>query len=51
MTTAADVKGIHHVTAVAADPQRNIDFYAKILGLRLVKVTVNFDDPTTYHLY
>lgn len=51
MTTTADVQGIHHVTAIAADPQRNIDFYAKILGLRLVKVTVNFDDPTTYHLY
>jgi glyoxalase family protein len=51
MTTAADIRGIHHVTAIAADPQRNIDFYAKILGLRLVKVTVNFDDPTTYHLY
>jgi glyoxalase family protein len=51
MTTAADVQGIHHVTSIAADPQRNIDFYAKILGLRLVKITVNFDDPTTYHLY
>jgi glyoxalase family protein len=43
--------GIHHVTAIAGDPQRNIDFYADILGLRLVKLTVNFDDPTTYHLY
>jgi glyoxalase family protein len=51
MTTAADVQGIHHVTSIAADPQRNIDFYAKILRLRLVKITVNFDDPTTYHLY
>jgi catechol 2,3-dioxygenase-like lactoylglutathione lyase family enzyme len=48
---AAEIYGIHHVTAIASDPQRNIDFYAKILGLRLVKVTVNFDDPTTYHLY
>ncbi|HEU4443528.1 MAG TPA: ring-cleaving dioxygenase [Nitrososphaeraceae archaeon] len=48
---AAHVQGIHHVTSIASDPQRNIDFYAKILGLRLVKVTVNFDDPTTYHLY
>ena len=43
--------GIHHVTAIAGDPQRNIDFYADILGLRLVKLTVNFDDPATYHLY
>ncbi len=48
---AAEIQGIHHVTAIASDPQRNIDFYAKILGLHLVKVTVNFDDPTTYHLY
>ncbi len=45
------ISGIHHVTAIAGDPQRNIDFYAGILGLRLVKLTVNFDDPTTYHLY
>ena len=45
------VLGIHHVTAIAGDPQTNIDFYAGILGLRLVKLTVNFDDPTTYHLY
>ncbi|HEV2876564.1 MAG TPA: VOC family protein, partial [Nitrososphaeraceae archaeon] len=49
--TAAYVQGIHHVTSIASDPQGNIDFYAKVLGLRLVKVTVNFDDPTTYHLY
>lgn len=45
------VLGIHHVTAIAGDPQRNVDFYAGVLGLRLVKRTVNFDDPTTYHLY
>ncbi len=45
------ILGIHHVTAIAGDPQRNIDFYAGVLGLRLVKLTVNFDDPTTYHLY
>ena len=45
------ILGIHHVTAIAGDPQGNIDFYAGVLGLRLVKVTVNFDDPTTYHLY
>jgi catechol 2,3-dioxygenase-like lactoylglutathione lyase family enzyme len=43
--------GIHHVTGIASDPQRNLDFYAGVLGLRLVKRTVNFDDPTTYHFY
>ena len=43
--------GIHHVTAIAGDPQANVDFYSGLLGLRLVKKTVNFDDPTTYHLY
>ena len=43
--------GIHHITAIAGEPQRNLDFYAGTLGLRLVKLTVNFDDPTTYHLY
>ncbi len=45
------VLGIHHVSAVAGDPQRNVDFYAGTLGLRLVKRTVNFDDPRSYHLY
>jgi catechol 2,3-dioxygenase-like lactoylglutathione lyase family enzyme len=45
------ILGLHHVTAIAGDPQRNLNFYAGILGLRLVKLTVNFDDPTTYHLY
>jgi glyoxalase family protein len=45
------VSGLHHVTAIATDPQRNLDFYAGTLGLRLVKRTVNFDDPGTYHLY
>jgi predicted esterase/catechol 2,3-dioxygenase-like lactoylglutathione lyase family enzyme len=45
------VLGIHHVTAIASDPQRNLDFYAGLLGLRLVKRTVNFDDPETYHFY
>jgi len=44
-------KGIHHVTGIASDPQRNLDFYAGVLGLRLVKRTVNFDDPTNYHFY
>ncbi|HKG31958.1 MAG TPA: ring-cleaving dioxygenase [Nitrososphaeraceae archaeon] len=43
--------GIHHVTAITSDPQRNIDFYANYLGLRFVKLTVNQDDPTSYHLY
>ena len=43
--------GLHHVTAIAGEPQRNIDFYVSGLGLRLVKKTVNFDDPGTYHLY
>jgi predicted esterase/catechol 2,3-dioxygenase-like lactoylglutathione lyase family enzyme len=46
-----DIRGIHHVTAIASDPQRNLDFYAGVLGLRLVKRTVNFDDPQTYHFY
>ena len=43
--------GLHHVTAIASDPQRNIDFYVGLLGLRLVKRTINFDDPGTYHFY
>ncbi len=43
--------GLHHVTAIAGDPQTNVDFYSNILGLRFVKRTVNFDDPNTYHLY
>ena len=43
--------GIHHVTAIASDPQRNLDFYTRVLGLRFVKRTVNFDDPGTYHFY
>src|SRR6478735_10157385 len=43
--------GIHHITAIAGDPQKNLDFYSGFMGLRLVKKTVNFDDPTTYHLY
>ena len=45
------ILGLHHVTAIASDPQRNLDFYAGVLGLRLVKRTVNFDDPQTYHFY
>ena len=47
----ATALGIHHVSAIASDPQRNLDFYAGLLGLRLVKRTVNFDDPQSYHLY
>ncbi len=47
----ASTSGIHHITAIAGDPARNVAFYAKTLGLRLVKKTVNFDDPGTYHLY
>lgn len=43
--------GIHHITAIVGNPQENVDFYAGVLGLRLVKQTVNFDDPGTYHLY
>ncbi len=43
--------GLHHVTAIATDPQRNADFYHTALGLKLVKTTVNFDAPDTYHLY
>jgi len=43
--------GIHHITAIASDPQRNLDFYTTVLGMRLVKLTINFDDPETYHFY
>ncbi len=43
--------GIHHVTAIAGAPQENLDFYTDVLGLRLVKLTVNYDDPGTYHFY
>ena len=43
--------GIHHITAIVGHPQENVDFYAGVLGLRMVKQTVNFDDPGTYHLY
>ncbi|MEM7481494.1 MAG: ring-cleaving dioxygenase [Acidobacteriota bacterium] len=49
--TTTGVGGLHHVTAIASRPQGNVDFYAGALGLRLVKKTVNFDDPGTYHLY
>lgn len=45
------ILGLHHITLVTRDAQRNVDFYVKTLGLRFVKKTVNFDDPTAYHLY
>jgi glyoxalase family protein len=45
------IAGIHHITAIAGNAQRNYDFYTKVLGLRMVKRTVNFDDPGTYHFY
>jgi glyoxalase family protein len=47
----ASMPGIHHVTAICGDPVRNLRFYVRGLGLRLVKKTVNFDDPSTYHFY
>ena len=45
------IQGLHHVTAIAGNAQRNLHFYTQVLGLRLVKKTVNFDDPSTYHFY
>lgn len=45
------ILGLHHITAIASDAQRNYDFYTQTLGFRLVKKIVNFDDPTTYHFY
>ena len=45
------LEGIHHITAITGDAPRNVDFYARVLGLRLVKKTVNQDDPTIYHLF
>ena len=47
----APIVGLHHVTAIASDPQQNLDFYTEVMGLRFVKRTVNFDDPSSYHLY
>ncbi|MFB6117880.1 ring-cleaving dioxygenase [Halosegnis sp.] len=49
--TTVPVDGLHHVTSAAGDPERNVHFFTEVLGLRLVKQTVNFDDVTTYHLY
>jgi glyoxalase family protein len=45
------IQGLHHISIVSADAQRTIDFYTRVLGQRLVKKTVNFDDPSSYHLY
>src|SRR5437667_12892383 len=45
------LEGIHHVTAITGNAPQNVDFYARVLGLRLVKKTVNQDDPTVYHLF
>ena len=45
------LEGIHHITAITADAPRNLDFYARVMGLRLVKKTVNQDDPAVYHLF
>ena len=49
--TAVKLEGIHHITAITADAQKNVDFYVGVLGLRLVKKTVNQDNPTVYHLF
>ena len=46
-----EIFGIHHVTAICSSAQANIDFFTSVLGLRLVKLTVNFDVPGAYHLY
>lgn len=51
LTNQTPIKGIHHITAIASGAAENYRFYTRALGLRLVKKTVNFDDPTTYHLY
>ncbi|WP_377889017.1 ring-cleaving dioxygenase [Alkalihalobacillus sp. R86527] len=51
MSLMKHTTGIHHITALVGNPQENVDFYSGVLGLRLVKKTVNFDDPGTYHLY
>src|SRR5262245_45435131 len=45
------ITGLHHITALASDPQRNLNFYAGVLGLRLLKKTINYDAPDVYHLY
>src|ERR1700710_1184999 len=47
----ADIEGLHHITCIAGDAQENLDFYAGVLGMRLVKKSVNQDSPGTYHLF
>jgi glyoxalase family protein len=51
MNNNGKIRGIHHITAIASSASENLAFYEEVLGLRLVKKTVNFDDPYTYHLY
>jgi len=51
MNSTTQIGGIHHITAISSTPSENVAFYEKVLGLRLVKQTINFDDPFTYHLY
>ena len=51
MKSNSKISGIHHITAIASSASENLAFYENVLGLRLVKKTVNFDDPYTYHLY
>ncbi|BDD86021.1 VOC family protein [Desulfofustis limnaeus] len=51
MSHSLAIGGIHHITAIAGSAAANLAFYEQVLGLRLVKQTVNFDDPFTYHLY
>lgn len=46
-----NIKRIHHISAIVGDAQENLDFYRNVLGLQLIKQTVNFDDPGVYHLY
>src|SRR5215218_2764516 len=48
---AMKLEGLHHITMITGDAQKNVEFYADVLGLRLVKKTVNFDQPEAYHLY
>src|SRR5512139_1480188 len=48
---SVQLEGVHHITAITGDAQKNVDFYAGVLGLRLVKKTVNQDNPTVYHLF
>src|ERR671912_930508 len=49
--TAMRLEGLHHLTMITGDAPKNVEFYADVLGLRLVKKTVNFDQPEAYHLY